>query len=78
MKTKIKILILAGVLLVMSGSCKSSVQGVYITRHGSRYHTRECSYLGKSKIFMELNEAVGRGYAPCKRCNPPVLSNENE
>lgn len=46
---------------------------VYVTRTGSKYHLDGCGSLSKSKIPITLKEAVEDGYAPCKRCNPPVL-----
>lgn len=33
-------------------------QKVYVTKSGKKYHTSECSSLSKSKISIELNEAI--------------------
>ncbi len=43
---------------------------VYITRTGSKYHRASCSYLRKSKTAITREEAIVRGYEPCKRCKP--------
>jgi len=45
-------------------------QSVYITKTGKKFHTSDCSYLKSSKIEISLNDAIGRGYSPCSRCNP--------
>ncbi len=47
---------------------------VYITRTGIRYHRGDCRYLRKSRIPVEIGEATGRGYTPCKICRPLNLS----
>ena len=52
-------------------------QTVYITKTGKKYHTENCSYLRKSSIPIDLKDAVGRGYTPCSRCSPPILTGEN-
>jgi len=46
---------------------------VYITKSGAKYHIDGCRYLSKSKIPITLQEAVQRGYTPCKVCRPPEL-----
>lgn len=43
---------------------------VYITKTGEKYHRDGCSSLSKSKIEIELADAQGRGYEPCKKCKP--------
>jgi len=43
---------------------------VYITRTGEKYHRESCRYLNQSKISIELNEAIKRGYTPCSVCKP--------
>ena len=40
---------------------------IYVTTSGKKYHKRGCSYLRKSAIPLQLNEATAR-YLPCKRC----------
>jgi len=42
---------------------------VYITRTGKKYHRSGCRYLSKSKIPIELTEAIKR-YSPCSVCRP--------
>ena len=43
---------------------------VYITKTGSKYHRASCSYLRKSAIPKDLNNAK-KYYGACSRCNPP-------
>lgn len=43
---------------------------VFITRTGIRYHKGSCRYLRKSSIPIEIGEAEGQGYTPCKVCKP--------
>lgn len=42
---------------------------VYVTPHGEKYHTSDCSYL-TTYDSMTIKEAENRGYEPCSRCNP--------
>lgn len=42
---------------------------VYITRTGAKYHRSGCQYLRKSKIPINLSDAI-RSYSPCSRCSP--------
>lgn len=51
-----------------------SAQTVYITKSGTKYHTSECRYLSQSKIAIDLEEAVDRGFLPCSVCGPPSKS----
>lgn len=43
---------------------------VFITRTGIRYHVGSCRYLRKSRIPIDIKEAAGKGYTPCKVCKP--------
>lgn len=45
-------------------------QTVYITKSGKKYHTENCSSLSSSKKSIDLNEALDKGYTPCKKCKP--------
>jgi hypothetical protein len=45
---------------------------VYTTKTGKKYHTKDCSYLSKSKIPMSLEQAKQEGLTPCSRCHPPT------
>jgi hypothetical protein len=49
---------------------------VYITKTGEKYHTSTCRYLSKSKIPIELKDALEQGYEPCKVCKPSVKYEE--
>ncbi len=44
---------------------------VYITRTGIRYHRDWCRSLRRSRIPIQLDEAIRRGYTPCRICRPP-------
>jgi len=43
---------------------------VFVTRTGSAYHRDGCRYLRSGKVPMALSEAQGRGYEPCRVCEP--------
>ena len=43
---------------------------VYYTRTGKRYHLETCYHLRQSKIEVNLEGAISRGYTPCKVCKP--------
>ena len=49
---------------------------VYVTKTGEKYHTERCSSLKSSKIAIALEDAVSKGYEPCKVCKPPALDEE--
>jgi micrococcal nuclease len=55
-----------------SAKAKPASQIVYITSSGKKYHADGCRYLSKSKIAIELSDAIARGYGPCSACNPPT------
>jgi micrococcal nuclease len=59
----VAVLLLAAVVL--------SAQTVYITKTGAKYHTSICRYLSKSKIAIDLADAIARGYTACSVCRPP-------
>lgn len=42
---------------------------VYVTPHGEKYHTSDCSYL-TTYDSMTIEEAENSGYEPCSRCDP--------
>ena len=44
---------------------------VFVTKTGTKYHRSDCSSLSKSKIPLNLTQALARGYTPCTRCKPP-------
>jgi len=41
---------------------------IYVTKTGEKYHKNGCFYLRKSKIEMNLMDAISEGYTPCSRC----------
>lgn len=43
---------------------------VYITKTGKAFHRESCSSLRKSKIAIDREDAVNRGFSACSRCTP--------
>lgn len=59
-------------LLLMSPVLAYSVPDdtiVYVTPHGEKYHTSDCSYL-ETYDSLTIEEAENSGYEPCSRCDP--------
>lgn len=46
----------------------NTVQYVYITKTGKKYHKKNCSSLRSTKISISLEEAQ-KSYTPCSKCN---------
>lgn len=53
-----------------SSSVKDVSEVVYITKTGTKYHTKNCRYLRSSSIKTTLSEARNKGLTPCSVCNP--------
>jgi hypothetical protein len=49
----------------------TTVETVYVTKTGAKYHSAGCRHLSKSSIPMPLDEAADR-YSPCSICHPPL------
>lgn len=64
-------------MILLLAAINLSAQTVYITKSGTKYHKSDCRYLSQSKIAVELEEAVDRGYLPCSVCGPPAKSKAN-
>ncbi|MBD5427792.1 MAG: hypothetical protein HDR39_00440 [Treponema sp.] len=45
---------------------------VYVTASGKKYHVRSCRTIARSKqvTALTVDQAVARGYEPCKVCHP--------
>jgi len=43
---------------------------VYISNTGTKYHRETCNSLRRSKIPVTLEQAIERGYEPCRNCKP--------
>lgn len=65
------------IVIILLAAVNSSAQTVYITKSGAKYHKSDCRYLSQSKITVELEEAIDRGYLPCSVCGPPTKSQAN-
>ncbi|MFC1862163.1 MBL fold metallo-hydrolase [Chloroflexota bacterium] len=61
---------LAGIFTVTKAVAPPGTDTVYITRTGAKYHRGSCRYLSQSKIAIERQEAISRGYTPCSVCRP--------
>lgn len=48
---------------------------VYVTPKGKKYHREDCTYLTSAKS-MTIAAAESKGYTPCSRCNPDILTGE--
>ena len=53
-----------------SSSVKDVSEVVYITKTGTKYHTKNCRYLRSSSIKTTLSEAKSKGLTPCSVCKP--------
>ena len=61
-------------ILPTSATAARPDKAVYLTRTGECYHDSGCGYLHSSRIVTTLESAVSRGYRPCSRCHPGVLT----
>lgn len=68
MKRKIVLLTLFLTFLVVNVFS----QTVYITKTGAKYHSEGCRYLSRSKIAIDLADAIDKGYGACSVCKPPT------
>ena len=71
-KRKFLILILLFLLSISIFAADGSTI-VIVTKSGSKYHRDGCKTLRTSRIPILLQEAVEKGYEPCKVCSPPVF-----
>jgi hypothetical protein len=69
----------AGMLLhanaALAGAAKPAKPArdiVYITKSGKKFHRAICRTLrrSKKKIAISRQDAIKKGYTPCKACNP--------
>jgi methylphosphotriester-DNA--protein-cysteine methyltransferase len=70
---KRSLLLAIATMIAIAGYAATGETTVYITKTGEKYHAEHCASVRKSKIAIRLDQAVSRGYEPCKRCKPPVL-----
>jgi methylphosphotriester-DNA--protein-cysteine methyltransferase len=68
------LLLAMAIIIAIAGYAASGETTVYITTTGEKYHTERCASVRKSKIAIRLDQAVLKGYEPCKRCKPPELN----
>lgn len=55
----------------IANNSKNKNTTVYVTSNGEKYHKAGCSYLEKSCMSIDINDAKQKGYEPCSKCNPP-------
>ncbi len=65
-------------IFIIAACSSSDAQTVYITKTGAKYHDGSCRYLSRSKIEIEFQEAIDRGYTACSVCDPQVEVEEDE
>ncbi|NFP92631.1 cell wall-binding repeat-containing protein [Clostridium sporogenes] len=47
-----------------------SLETVYLSAEGSKFHRYTCSTLKETKISISRSTAISKGYGPCKVCKP--------
>jgi hypothetical protein len=72
--SKLLIHTFGSIILVLAIAVCSFSQTVYVTKTGSKYHANGCQYLSKSKIALQADTAVARGYTTCSVCKPAAFS----
>ena len=55
---------------------QTCAQTVYITKSDENYHVSGCHHLGKSKIALDLKEALAQDCTACKHCRPAQDENK--
>lgn len=53
-----------------TASVKGAKEVVYITKTGTKYHTKNCRYLRSSSIKTTVKDAKSKGLTPCSVCHP--------
>jgi|GEM_PF-4599252 len=48
----------------------NTIKAVYIVGNGRTFHNRNCRYLRGTPKAISRDNAVRRGFTPCKSCNP--------
>jgi hypothetical protein len=54
--------------------CKLEAQTVYITDTGKKYHAKNCSLAKTGKKGISIQEAIDKGYTPCKVCKADAIT----
>ena len=74
-------LMLIAVIIALSSSIPvyasaSSATIVYVMRHGTEYHEKDCFRIADGYTALTLGTAYRKNYEPCKICKPPVLTEQ--
>jgi len=48
----------------------SAIKPVYVVGKGRNFHNRKCRYLRGDSRAISRDNAVRRGFSPCKNCKP--------
>ena len=66
----IRKVMLMGLLAVFLCATSNAFAGdVYVTKNGKKYHKQDCRLIkGKNAVKISKEEAIKKGYTPCKRC----------
>ena len=48
----------------------NTIKAVYIVGSGQNFHKRECRYLRGEPKTLSRENAIRRGFSPCKSCKP--------
>lgn len=70
--------LIKSLILLLFFTLTIEAQTVYITNSGAKYHRESCRYLSKSKIAIDLQEAIRKGYTPCSVCKPLTQPTKSE
>ncbi len=64
------------IFFLVSLATVTIAQTVYVTKSGAKYHKSSCSYLKKSSVEKNLNDAIAEGYTACSRCKPATVTSK--
>lgn len=76
-KVYVGLAILAGLLiaynLLSTPILKNANRSVSVINIGSRYHLKQCEFVGGDALSVSIGEAVDMGLSPCPICKPTSL-----
>ena len=65
-------------ILSLCVATKTHAQTVYITKTGTKYHTKKCPQVKESKTKIKLKKAIQEGYTACPLCETDKLKKKKE
>ncbi|MDP8213309.1 MAG: hypothetical protein P9X22_08515 [Candidatus Zapsychrus exili] len=64
-----KFIIMAVLAVFLATTTAAFAADVFVTENGAKYHKQECMTIkNKDAKKLEKDEAIEKGYLPCKRC----------